>query len=85
VGCWLLLVERYYNFIIIKIIIIIYCSTSFPLLLILVGIVEKIVGEELHMIFTQWEGDSRYYREVAHFGKDNLQCKGVRKIEIGII
>lgn len=46
------------------------------------GIVENIDGVKLHLIFTQWGHTSHYYREQCIFGKENGQCKGVRKLEI---
>jgi len=44
------------------------------------GIVEKIDGAYLQMIYTQWEDESIYYREIAVFGQQNGQCYGVRKL-----
>ena len=56
---------------------------SFPSFLL--GVVEKIDGENLHLVFTQWEEDSNYYRELSKFGVANQYSFGVRKLTRGII
>jgi len=45
------------------------------------GVVEKIDGKSLNMVFTQFKQNSHFYREVATYGIKSGKCGGVRKIE----
>jgi len=45
------------------------------------GVVDKIEGDDLTMIFTQFKQNWHFYREVAIYGNKNEKCGGVRKIE----